>query len=70
MENQEENSVRPNDLLERSAVIEMGDDGVSITPEDDVLLPRGKPERASGGRFFDDDLRRSYDSILSDSGVL
>ena len=34
MESQEENSVRPNDLLERSAFIEMGDDGVSVTPEE------------------------------------
>ena len=36
MENQEENSVRPNDLLERSVILEMGDDGVSITPEENV----------------------------------
>ena len=34
MESQEENSVRPNDLLERSAFIEMGNDGASVTPED------------------------------------
>ena len=34
MESQEENSVRPTDLLERSAFIEMGDDGVSVTPEE------------------------------------
>ena len=36
MENQEENSVRPNDLLERSVILEMGDDGVSIMPEENV----------------------------------
>ena len=36
MESNEENVTRPNDLLERSAVIEMGDDGVSITPEESV----------------------------------
>ena len=36
MERQEENSERPNDLLERSVILEMGDDGVSTTPEDIV----------------------------------
>ena len=36
MESNEENNTRPNDLLERSAILEMGDDGVSITPEGDV----------------------------------
>ena len=36
MESQEENSVRQKDLLERSAFLEMGDDGVSKTPEENV----------------------------------
>ena len=36
MESNEENDTRPNDLLERSAILEMGDDGVSITPEGDM----------------------------------
>ena len=36
MESNEENNTRPNDLLERSAILEMGDDGVSITPEENV----------------------------------
>ena len=36
MESHEENSERPNDLLERSVLLEMGDDGVYTTPEDIV----------------------------------
>ena len=36
MESQEENSARQKDLLERSVLLEMGDDGVSTTPEDIV----------------------------------
>ena len=36
MESNEENNTCTNDPLERSAVIEMGDDGVSIMPEGDV----------------------------------